>query len=222
MNCPPGRPYNRPVLANLFSRMSAVAAPAVPADAALFGKDPTARIVDVLPLLNGNGPARVRVYRRSEDLQSIAAEEAPFYPFFFLSDAALLKGFARERVQVRELSGENFYRHLVVLRSWGAYWDAVRHVERAAGRRERRADELYLINNPAQQYLMQTGRTANVQGEGAIEAIDGDLWQVYGIKMRITPETEIIGEPEVGRIVRVRGTVRDGQYFARTVTILEP
>ncbi len=128
------------------------------ADAALFGKDPTPRIVAVLPLLDDAGQARVRVYRRTED-DRVEENDEPFYPFFFLSDAGLLRGFPRQRFQFQHLAGDNFYRYLVVLRSWPAYWDAVRHVERAVERRERRPDELYLVNNPAQQYLMQTGRT---------------------------------------------------------------
>ncbi|MDX1545679.1 MAG: DNA polymerase domain-containing protein [Rhodothermales bacterium] len=130
---------------------------APPSDLALFGRDATERIVDVLPLLDGE--ARVRVYRRSADGRTVTAEDEPFYPFFFLTDVELLRGFPRERYQFQPLAGANPYRNVIVLRSWGAYWDAVRHVERATDSRERRPDELYLINNPAQQYLMQTGRT---------------------------------------------------------------
>ena len=126
-------------------------------DLALFGKDDTARLVDVLPLL-GDGPARVRLYRRTEE-DRVETEDAAFFPFFFLADAALLKDFPRGKFKFQKLAGENYYRYLVVFRTWPDYWDAVRHVERVTERRERRPEELYLINNPAQQYLMQTGRT---------------------------------------------------------------
>ena len=128
---------------------------------ALFGKDPTPRIVAVLPLLDGAHAeqAQMRVYQRSADFQQVIATDEPFFPFFFLSDIDLLRDFPRDRFQFQPLEGSNFYRYVIVLRSWSAYWDAVRHVERAVETRERRPTELYLINNPAQQYLTQTGRT---------------------------------------------------------------
>ena len=128
-------------------------------DVALFGKNPDERIVAVHPMLDGNGQSVMRIYRRSEDGAHVLETDQPFYPFFFLADIDLLRGFPRDRFQFQDLAGENYYRYLIVVHSWGAYWDAVRHVERATESRERRPDELYLINNPAQQYLMQTGRT---------------------------------------------------------------
>ena len=133
----------------------------MPSDVALFGKDPLARIVDVHPVRGGGDEeeALVRIYRRSEDGRHVYEETAPFYPFFFLSDVRLLRGFPRERYRFQELAGENFYRFLIAFGSWGAYWDAVRHVERATETSEKRPAELYLVNNPAQQYLTQTGRT---------------------------------------------------------------
>lgn len=79
--------------------------------------------------------------------------------------------------------------------------------------RDRRTTEIII--------LMETGKTANVQGEGYIEEMDDGVWTVYGIKMQITPDTEITGDPQVGRIVQVEGTVRDGKYFARTITIVD-
>ncbi len=128
-------------------------------DVALFGKDPAERIVAVHPLLDGGGQSIMRIYRRSDDGTRVLETDQPFYPFFFLADIELLRGFPRDRFHFQELAGDNYYRYLVVLHSWAAYWDAVRHVERATESRERRPEELYLINNPAQQYLMQTGRT---------------------------------------------------------------
>ncbi len=130
-------------------------------DTALFGRDAAPRIVDVQPLLRGPHAAdgaAVRIYRRSEDGAHVTAEEAPFHPFFFLSDIDLLRGFARGRFRFQALAGDGFFRHLVVLRTWADYWDAVRHVERATGAREGRTDALYRIGSPAQQYLMQSGR----------------------------------------------------------------
>jgi DNA polymerase elongation subunit (family B) len=130
-------------------------------DTALFGKDPTPRIVDVHPQADGVSGAQavMRVYHRSETDDRVFETDVPFYPFFFLSDVELLRGFPHARFRFRKLAGDNYYRFLVAFGSWSAYWDAVRHVERATESRERRPEELYLVNNPAQQYLMQTGRT---------------------------------------------------------------
>lgn len=128
-------------------------------DIALFGKDDTPRLVDVQPLRQRQQAARVRLYQRSEDGQTVTTTDVPFYPFFFLSDIALLQGFSRSRFQFQPLNGAGFFQSLVVFRTWGDYWDAIRHVADRTDTQKRRPDACYLINNPAQQYLMQTGRT---------------------------------------------------------------
>jgi len=137
------------------------ASPEAPsADVALFGKDPMPRIVDVHPLMDGpsDQPARVRLYQRSEDFSDIIEHEDTFFPFFFLSDITLLRGM-RDRFRFQRLEGDNFFRHLVVFRTWDDYWDAVRTVERRTDSDEGWPDELYRVGSPVQQYLMQTGRT---------------------------------------------------------------
>lgn len=130
------------------------------ADVALFGKDPMPRVVDVQPLLDGDSsePARVRLYQRSEDFTSIIEHEDTFFPFFFISDAGLLKGLD-ERCWCKHLHGENFYRYLAVFRSWNDYWDAIRQIERRTDSDDSWPDEIYRVGSPTQQYLMQTGRT---------------------------------------------------------------
>ena len=146
------------------SRATATAAPASDerplADTALFGKDPMPRIVDVEPLMNGPSgePARVRLYQRSEDFSSIIEHEESFYPFFFLSDITLLRGL-RDTFRYKRLDGDNFYEHLVVFRTWDAYWDALRQVEQRTDSDQQQPEEIYRVGAPAQQYLMQTGRT---------------------------------------------------------------
>jgi len=127
-------------------------------DVALFGKDPTERIVAVHPILDNGDQAAIRIYRRSDDGGRVEQIQEPFYPFFFLADIDLLRGFSRAHFQFQRLAGDNYYRYLVVFPAWSTYWNAVRHVEQAVERRERRPEELYLTSNPAQQYLMQTGR----------------------------------------------------------------
>ena len=131
------------------------------AEVALFGKDPMPRLVDVQPLLYGayEEGAAVRLYQRSEDFQCIATCEEPFFPFFLLSDIDLLRAFPRSRFQFQQLGGDGFFQHLVVFKTWPDLWEALRCVEAATESRERRPDEVYLVANPAQQYLMQTGRT---------------------------------------------------------------
>ena len=131
-------------------------------DVALYGQDATPRIVDVYPLMSGSdrdGPARVRLYQRSPDFQRVESTEETFFPFFFLSDITLLSGLRRDRFKFQELQGDNFFRYLVVFTTWSDYWDAVRQVERRTDSDQRRPDELYLVGSPAQQYMMQTGRT---------------------------------------------------------------
>src|SRR5690606_24977082 len=106
----------------------------------------------------GGASERMRVYRRLPD-DTVVAEDVAFHPFFFLSDDALLAGFPRNRYRRRTLAGDGFYRHLVVFDSRNAYWDAMRHVERAAGTAKDRPDAVYVPGGPEQQYLTQTGRT---------------------------------------------------------------
>ncbi len=128
------------------------------ADAALFGKDPTPRLLDVQSWQEGSEPALVRVYRRTPEGE-VAHTDQRLWPFFFLSDARLLQGFSRRRFRFQPLAGDQFYRNVVVFETWADYWDALRHVERRLDARDRRPEELYRIPSPAQQYLTQTGQT---------------------------------------------------------------
>jgi DNA polymerase I len=133
------------------------------ADTALFGKDPMPRVVDVHPMMDqpSGEPARVRLYQRSKDFSSIIEHEDTFYPSFFISDITLLRGL-RDTFRFQRLEGDNFYEHLVAFRTWGDYWDAIRQVERRTDSDIPTAvgtEEVYRVGSPAQQYLMQTGRT---------------------------------------------------------------
>ncbi|MDX1420105.1 MAG: 3'-5' exonuclease, partial [Rubricoccaceae bacterium] len=132
-----------------------LAPPADATDALLYGHDPTERIVALHPVEGGE---RLRIYRRL-DGDRVEAEDVPFHPFFFLSDVGLLQGFSRARFQFQRLDGDGFFRHLVVFPDRSAYFDALRHVERAVGTEKKRPDEVYAVGGPEQQYLMQSGRT---------------------------------------------------------------
>jgi DNA polymerase elongation subunit (family B) len=125
----------------------------------LFGHSPDARIVAA----HQAGDDAMRVYVRTG--KTIAAEERPFYPFFFLSEPKLIEGFHRKH-WVRRLDGPGVYDHLCVFEEWSAMWDAVRHILESYNRHAvprietyQDLDVLHLIADPVTQYLMQSGRT---------------------------------------------------------------
>ena len=124
-------------------------------DPVLFGHDPTPRLVALHPLRQGNGAeqARMRVYQRRAPDGGLSAEDVPYYPFLFLTDLQALRGFPRQRYRCQTLQGQHAYRHLVVFDTWPAYHDALRHLQAQPGA------GVYRIANPAQQYLMQSGKT---------------------------------------------------------------
>src|SRR5262245_47957093 len=129
-------------------------------DIALFGHDPTPRLVAVqlLPPGEESGCALMRVYQRHETGVGLRTEDVLFYPFFFLSDIRLLHGFPRDKFRCKTLRGSNAYRYLVVFTTWQTHWDAVSHIAKVTGTQEHTPGQLYLIPKPAQQYLMQKGR----------------------------------------------------------------
>ena len=133
--------------------------PAPAYDPALYGRDATERIVGLhLVGSGGDGAERMRVYRRLGP-ERVEHEDVPFYPFFFLADVELLRGFPRARFRFQELGGEGFFRTLVVFPNRSAYWDAVRHIERVTETNAKRPDAIYFVGPPEQQYLVQSGRT---------------------------------------------------------------
>ena len=120
----------------------------------LSGHDPTERLVGI----HAEGPAAVRLYTRHPDGR-VTSETAAVHPFLFLTDAALLAGFRRARVQ--RLAGDGPFAHVAVFPDRGAQFDALRHIERAAAAEAEgtRPSDVYTVGGPEQQYLMQTGRT---------------------------------------------------------------
>ncbi len=128
-------------------------------DPLLYGHDDTARIVAVQPVTDrGTSRGHVQVWKRSEDGLRVSLSEVPFYPFVFVSDIRFLAGFDRSRYRFQLLKGRLQFNHLVVFSNWNDYWNGVRHI----GRQAKDAGEslpTYTIPSPAQQYLMQSGRT---------------------------------------------------------------
>ncbi|MEE9148060.1 MAG: DNA polymerase domain-containing protein [Candidatus Tectomicrobia bacterium] len=139
--------------------------PALPAttpyDTILSGHDPTPRLVALHPLQHPPEAehALMRLYQRSEGGTTLHTDDVPFYPFCFLSDIRLLRHVPRRHFRCKTLAGNNYYRHLVVFPTWQALWDAVRQIGETTGSTARRSEEVYMIPDPTQQYLMQTGRT---------------------------------------------------------------
>ena len=138
----------------------ATPAAATPAAAALSdadllsGHDPTERLVGI----HADGPAAVRLYTRHADGR-VTSGTAAVHPFVFLTDANLLDGFRRARVQ--RLAGNGPFAYVAVFPDRGAQFDALRHIERAAAAAAgtARPADVYTVGGPEQQYLMQTGRT---------------------------------------------------------------
>jgi len=128
-------------------------------DTLLYGHDATERIVAVHPVAdNKSGKGHVKVYIRSVDSRSVRVTDLPFYPFFYCTNIEYLAGFPRKKYQFQKLKGELYYSYLVVLSNWNEYWEAVRHVDRQAAKKGDK-NATYTVSSPAQQYLMQSGRT---------------------------------------------------------------
>ena len=127
-------------------------------DIALYGRDATRGIVDVVPAKARRGPAWVDVYRRLASGETVCEAER-LYPFFFVPDAKLLEGADPNSFKARRLRGEAFHRHVVVFDTWDAYWNGLRVVERRLKDTDAAVESIYRIPSPAQQYLTQTGRT---------------------------------------------------------------
>jgi DNA polymerase I len=125
----------------------------------LVGHSPDERIVAIQHL----DDSTMRLYIRGAD--GVATRDERFFPFFHLSDAALIEGFER-RHWVRKLEGTGYYQFLCVFEEWQAMWDAIRHcLERhnreTLPRAESHSDltALHLSVDPVTQFLLQSGRT---------------------------------------------------------------
>lgn len=115
-------------------------------DKILFGKNNTEGIIDVH--LKGDS---IVEYRLVDGKIEKSIEK--FYPFFFLSDINLIKGFDERQFVWAKLKGNNFYKYLCVFYSWQMYNNAKYYVT------AKNRDAVYTVPNPEQQYLMQTGKT---------------------------------------------------------------
>lgn len=137
--------------------------PSVAADdeALVCGHDATPHIVAVHPVRQDAEatPALMHVYRRQQPHQPVSVQEEPYYPFFFLTEMRLLRGFPRHRLWCKTLQGNNAYQHLVVCPSRHIYHQALRHLEVVSEGAARQQGQVYRVASPVQQYLMHSGRT---------------------------------------------------------------
>jgi hypothetical protein len=131
--------------------------PSVPAfheNAALFGHDPTPRLL----AFEVEGDDRIRVFARGEDGPT-ASDVRPFRPFLLVASTDLLAGWAGGH-DVEELQGDGLYRFLVLFQGWGDALGARAHLQKVTGKIQTAPDAPYLFfSDPVQQHLMLTGQT---------------------------------------------------------------
>jgi len=105
----------------------------------------------------------IRLYQRVDG--KIQYKDVEFFPFFFLSDPSLLHQF-NKHYWIKELTGTNHFRYLVVFSHWSEMWEAVRHIHktynatspaRVASYNE--IPSLLLRNDAVRQLLLQSEMT---------------------------------------------------------------
>jgi DNA polymerase, archaea type len=128
-------------------------------DPLLTGHSTEENIVSLQPLPDGT----MRLYRREGS--SVVSSTTPFFPFFFLTDPAYVRGLS-SRHWIKELEGDQHFRTLVAFERWSDLWEAVRQVmERYNRSAISRAGSymdlpiLYLRHDSQSQFLLQSGKT---------------------------------------------------------------
>lgn len=119
----------------------------------LFGHSPAEGIVAVEPVPGD----RMRVFRREKG--KLTSDEQAFRPFLWVSEAALLQGLQAKH-DIEELQGGGALRYLVWFNSWKDFLAARKHLNSATGKNPSDpAAPFFILNDPVQQFLMQTGQT---------------------------------------------------------------
>jgi DNA polymerase, archaea type len=132
----------------------------------LFGKDPEEGIVGAYQF----NDSQIRLFVRKNG--EISRRDEPFFPFFFLSDHELLDGFTpfdQEKYWLIPLSGDNYYNHLAIFRSWKNYRGALDHINNGNQEGNSSSDQpvsfsnnshlTYTRGDAVTQYLLQSGKT---------------------------------------------------------------
>ncbi|MDX2128234.1 MAG: DNA polymerase domain-containing protein [Chloroherpetonaceae bacterium] len=134
----------------------------------LYGKDSEENIIAVSTL----NDTHIRVYKRDRS-GSLIHRDDPCYPFFFLSKHGFLKDFrSADGFWLKDLEGNNYYKHLAIFRSWKEYraaQDYVADTKRRLNPKEtlvsdedgfgNRVEEIYAKGDASSQYLFQSGKT---------------------------------------------------------------
>jgi DNA polymerase elongation subunit (family B) len=135
-------------------------------NALLFGKDKEERIVGAYQRSDN----QIRVFIRTDE-SVLQYRDDPFYPFFFLSDAAILDGFVPDDMKkfwLVKLQGCNFYHYLAIFSSWKMFRSALDYInsrkisttsEKNPFFEHDNSPLTYNKGDAVTQYLLQTGKT---------------------------------------------------------------
>ena len=69
--------------------------------------------------------------------------------------------------------------------------------------------------------LLSEGRTAEVNLSGVLASRSDSDWQVGGFTVRVTDDTEVVGDPRIGFYVDVTAELREGALTALKIVVLE-
>jgi DNA polymerase, archaea type len=132
----------------------------------LFGKDKEECIVGAYQLSD----THIRLFNRENG--KVRFHDELFFPFFFLSDSSLLDNFVpedKEKFWLVKLAGSNYYKCLVIFRSWRNHRGAIDFINRKrysdtteTQNRNIPYDSNSLVYNKGDavtQYLLQSGKT---------------------------------------------------------------
>src|ERR1051326_5444173 len=119
----------------------------------LFGRNSAAGIVAVEPVAGD----QMRVFRREKG--KLTSNEQGFRPFLWVTEAALMQEFQGKH-EIEELTGNGALRYLVWFNSWKDFLAARKRLNFATGKNPSDpAAPFFILNDPVQQFLMQTGQT---------------------------------------------------------------
>ncbi len=128
-------------------------------DSVLYGHNSDERIVAV----HQQDDRTMRIYFRQDD--SVTHEDAEFFPFFFLAERDLLRGFSKKH-WLKKLDGDAYFQYLCVFEEWSVLWEAIRHMldthnknATTPAQSYTELEQIHLLIDPSAQYLMQSGRT---------------------------------------------------------------
>lgn len=164
-------------------------------DTIIFGHNADPGIVSVYQ----TSDTAVRVVKRIGGKTS--TEDRKFYPFLFLKDSALLRGFDKKFWEVK-LSGDNYHKYLCIFHRWSDLRSAIRRIsdnlsaaQGYAARELSDTEEVYVRLDPVYQFLMQTGTTLFKGMEFAELArmqLDIETFSRSGFSNSSRPEDRII------------------------------